>query len=647
MIEERNKNDFNEYIESLLVDYESDDLEFKSAAGGFPKTFWDTYSAFANSEGGMIVLGVAEKKNYFYLDGLTEEQILKYQKDFWNNVNNKSTISCNLLTSKDVEIIEYKGYHILLFHIPRANREQRPVYRTTNPFGNTFKRNFEGDYRCTDTEVKRMFADADEAHPIDGRILKNYTIEDIDKNALNRYRQLFKLSSPDHPWLALEDVELLRMLGGYRKDRQSGEEGFTVAGLLMFGKTLSITDEECCPYFFPDYQERLAEDEDVRWSNRICADGTWEANLFNFYQRVLPRLQSVLPKPFQLNNNIRIEETPAHIAVREALINFCIHADYTINASMVIRHQRDSFVFSNPGTLLISKEQYYTGGDSVCRNKYLQKMFSMIGVAEKAGSGTDKIMKGWREANWRSPKIDEQLQPDKVVLVMPMESLLSEKAKATLSDKFGITANSFNHDVISVLALACDEGDVTNERLRYVLNMHKAEISELLKLMVQKELLEAYGYGRGMHYKLPAKKINVFELDTPTPDDSTINQDTCSATNNTSSEANSASNSASSEANSASNSASSEANSASSDNNNASNRKKRNRKKRLSREELKTLIISICADWVSIEEIVERSGKSVSYIRNVVIPLLIAEKVIVMMYPGTPRNPNQKYRIKE
>ena len=68
---------------------------------------------------------------------------------------------------------------------------------------------------------------------------------------------------------------------------------------------------------------------------------------------------------------------------------------------------------------------------------------------------------------------------------------------------------------------------------------------------------------------------------------------------------------------------------------------------RLSREELKKLIISICADWVSIEEIVERSGKSTSYIRNAVIPLLIAEKAIVMMYPGTPRNPNQKYRVKE
>lgn len=628
MTEVRNKNDFNEYIESLLVNYESDDLEFKSASGGFPGTFWDTYSAFANSEGGMIVLGVAEKKDKFYIDGLSEEQIQKYQKDFWNNVNNKSTISHNLLTSNDVEVAEYKGNKLIIFHIPRANREQRPVYRTANPLGNTFKRNFEGDYRCTDVEVRRMFADADVLHPADGRILKNYTMEDIDIDSLNRYRQLFKLSSPDHPWLALNDIDLLKMLGGYRKDRQSGEEGFTVAGLLMFGKTLSITDEECCPHFYPDYQERLTEEDDIRWTNRICADGTWEANLFNFYQRVLPRLQSVLPKPFKLENNTRIEETPAHVAVREALINLCVHADYSVNATLVVKHQLDGFVFSNPGTMLVSREQYYMGGDSVCRNKYLQKMFSMIGVAEKAGSGTDKIMKGWRKANWRSPKIEEKQQPDKVVLVMPMESLLSNKAKAILTDKFGISANSFDHNVMSVLALVCDEGGATNERLRYVLNMHKAEISDLLKLMVQKGLLETYGHGRGMHYKLPSKSTNVLGANNA--------NNTCTFENSEEMvTANGASYSASLTANGASYSASLTANSASS------------AKKRLSREELKSLIISICSDWVSIEDIVKKSGKSTSYIRNVVIPLLLAEKSIVMLFPGTPRNPNQKYRIKE
>ena len=318
-------------------------------------------------------------------------------------------------------------------------------------------------------------------------------------------------------------------------------------------------------------------------------------------QTVNLRLQAI-NKYLEFTKQDKLKMKFVKVQQKNFLENVISDADYTINATMVIRHLRDGFVFSNPGTMLVSKEQYYTGGDSVCRNKSLQKMFSMIGVAEKAGSGTDKIMKGWREANWRSPKIDEQMQPDKVQLVMPMESLLSDRAKAMLTDKFGIAAQSFSHNVLSVLALACDEGDITNQRLRYVLNMHKAEIADLLKLMVQKGLLEAYGYGRGMHYKLPAKSICLFE----------------------------------------SNSASSDANSASSDANSASSGKKR-----LSKDELKTLIISICADWVSIEDIVAKSGKSLSYVRNSVIPLLLAEKTIVMMYPGTPNNPNQKYKVKE
>ena len=100
--------------------------------------------------------------------------------------------------------------------------------------------------------------------------------------------------------------------------------------------------------------------------------------------------------------------------------------------------------------------------------------------------------------------------------------------------------------------LACDEGDVTNERLRYVLNMHKSAISELLKLMVKNDLLEAYGYGRGMRYRLPAKSTNMFGLDLSISGDNTICQVTSSANNSASSDANSASNSASSDANSAS-----------------------------------------------------------------------------------------------
>ncbi len=147
MIKVHDTADFSHYIEELLSQTEGKDLEFKSAAGGFPGSFWDTYSAFANSEGGTIVLGVAEKKGVFHMDDLTQEQVEKYTKDFWNNVNNRQTVSCNLMRNEDVQTVEYKGHNIMLFFIPRAMPEQRPVYRTTQPYNGTFKRNHEGDYK--------------------------------------------------------------------------------------------------------------------------------------------------------------------------------------------------------------------------------------------------------------------------------------------------------------------------------------------------------------------------------------------------------------------------------------------------------------------------------------------------------------------
>ncbi|MFR9542816.1 MAG: ATP-binding protein, partial [Rikenellaceae bacterium] len=63
--------DFIDKIESLIIESESTEVEFKSAKGGFPRSFWETYSAFANTQGGVIILGVKEKNNKFSIDGLT------------------------------------------------------------------------------------------------------------------------------------------------------------------------------------------------------------------------------------------------------------------------------------------------------------------------------------------------------------------------------------------------------------------------------------------------------------------------------------------------------------------------------------------------------------------------------------------------
>ena len=90
-----------------------------------------------------------------------------------------------------------------------------------------------------------------------------------------------------------------------------------------------------------------------------------------------------------------------------------------------------------------------------------------------------------------------------------MESFLSEETKGRLTEKFGIIANSFDHNVHTTLALVCDEGYVTSTRLRYSLNLHKSEISDMLKLMTQKGLLVSEGYGKGTRYILPINGIDV------------------------------------------------------------------------------------------------------------------------------------------
>jgi predicted HTH transcriptional regulator len=210
-----------------------------------------------------------------------------------------------LLTNEDVKEVVVESKVLLIFKIPVGRRTEKPVYLTRNPFKNTYKRNHEGDYRCTDEEVRRMLADADNNFHHDSRILEGYTIADVDLNSLKKYRQVFAGQKPSHPWLALDDIELLEKLGGYRKDRVTKKEGFTLAGILMFGKEASIIDRECAPNFFPDFREILSNDPNIRWTDRVYPDGTWECNLFQFYLRIWPRLSSSLPKPFQFKNGVR------------------------------------------------------------------------------------------------------------------------------------------------------------------------------------------------------------------------------------------------------------------------------------------------------------------------------------------------------
>ena len=415
-------------LEELCLNRESVEVEFKSGKGGFPGSFWETFSAFANTDGGIIVVGVREKEGKFIPDGLSADRVQEYTKRFWDAAHNKSCVSVPLLLESDIEVAVCADgvSYVLIFHIPRAPYNLRPVYLTQNPINNTYKRNHEGDYRCTEYQVRRMFADADHVlHPADSRILPNFTLNDLDELTVRQYRQRFKLNFEDHVWNTLPDLEFLKRIGAYRVDRAESDEGLTVAGLLMFGKYESITEPVCCPWYFVDYREYLGNDIQERWSNRVYPDGNWAANLFQFFYRVYPLVTQALPVPFKLEGAIRVDDTTAHKAVREAMINMMIHADYFGRDGLVIERRKHELKFRNPGTMLISVPEFFEGGRSICRNPSLQKMFMYLGGGERAGSGADTILRGWTDNQWCRPSIIENHANDLVCLTLQTESLFA------------------------------------------------------------------------------------------------------------------------------------------------------------------------------------------------------------------------------
>ncbi|MGY4533496.1 hypothetical protein ACVW0Y_002628 [Pseudomonas sp. TE3786] len=141
---------------------ETVELECKLAQGQdgkgeLTKDFWPTYSAFANTDGGLVVLGLRERDRRFSVAGLAN--IEKIRTDLFNTLNNPSKVSANLLTDANVSVRLLDGKQILLVHVPPATRKQRPVFLNGQPIGNTYRRLHEGDRRCDEESVKRMFAE--------------------------------------------------------------------------------------------------------------------------------------------------------------------------------------------------------------------------------------------------------------------------------------------------------------------------------------------------------------------------------------------------------------------------------------------------------------------------------------------------------
>ena len=411
-------------IKETLLKGERVTLECKQAKSEVPKDLWKTYSAFANTIGGLILLGVDENlkekdpSKRFQIIGI--EDVQKTLTDFWNTINSDK-VSENILTDKDVEVVGIDGKKIICIHVPMADFRMKPIYLNGNVYKGSYRRNHEGDYHCTERQVRTMIRDSFEDGN-DGILIEHYNMDDIDLDTLHRYRILFRVWNNDHVWNEVDDKTFLRNLGGYIVNREEGKEGLSMAGLMMFGKGLPI--RERFDNFRMDYLNFCNLIGEERYSDRLTYDGRWENNLYQFFSIVLPKMTFDLPRPFRMEGMQRVDDTPQHKAVREAFTNSIIHADLMMDAGILrVEKHDDRLCFRNPGLLRLPIEQIYEGGNSKARNPRIQNMLRMVGFGENIGSGFPKIIAAWKETNWGEPVLKNKIELDEVELVLPVPAM--------------------------------------------------------------------------------------------------------------------------------------------------------------------------------------------------------------------------------
>ena len=386
--------------------------EVKKAEGGLPIALWETYSSFANSNGGVIILGIGERNDgSWYTTGL--KNTAKLERNFWNIIHDTKKVSINLLSDKNIQSYEINGDVILVINVPRAKRDQKPVYINNDLFGGSYRRDGDGDYHCSKAEVRAMLRDAVE-NTADMKIVEQFDLSVINSESLHGYRNYHRTYKPEHVFHRLSDEEYLIRIGAAAV-AEDGSIHPTAAGLLMFGEEYNIVRE--FPEYFLDYREML--DPTTRWTDRVqSSSGDWTGNIQDFFFRVNSKIAQGIKTPFRLEGITRIDDTPVHKAVREALVNCLVNADYYLPQGVVVRNETASLIIENPGSIRTGKKQMLKGGISDPRNKNIMKMFNLLGIGERAGGGIPDIYQVWEYQGWEPPVIEETYNPDRTSLTL-------------------------------------------------------------------------------------------------------------------------------------------------------------------------------------------------------------------------------------
>lgn len=465
--------------------------------GELPKSMWETVSAFANEAGGLILLGVTEVGPEKRLKAVGIPEASKVLDDFWSAANSKDKLNARFLTDKCARIISVEGKDIIAIEVPRVDRHMRPVYLDKDLLGKTFRRTHTGDHKCSAEEVFTLIRESS-TQSKDSEIARTAKVDELDRDTITRYRRRFNSENENHVWSEMDDAAFLAAIGATAMD-ESGQAKPTCAGLLMFGEERFIRQE--FPHYFLDYRQETGNNE--RWEDRLTSmSGDWTGNVYDFYFRVYNKMKAALKTPFKLVGGSRVDDTPAHAALREALANCLTNANYQERRSVVCVWREDAFSIANPGDFRMPIEEARKPGSSDPRNETLLRMFSMIDVGERAGSGMDRIFNGWKWANHDEPAYAIDRDPDRTTLTLPLQSDDNHQIKSSDSNSATNDARTgrTERNKQAIAEYLMKHGPSRSSDIADSVGLKVARTNQILREMVAEGTVRSEGQARNRVY---------------------------------------------------------------------------------------------------------------------------------------------------
>ncbi|MBR6394436.1 MAG: putative DNA binding domain-containing protein [Ruminococcus sp.] len=469
----------NEEILDLISQGEGITIEFKECINEISAEVYPTVCSFSNRFGGHILMGVADNGEII---GVNPNCIKNMRKNFINTLNNPEIITPSLYLSAEEVVIDDKI--ILCVYVPTSSQVHTCKKQTYDRIGDA-----DINISKNTTQMSALYLRKQKDFT-EKKIFPYLTIDDLDLSLMNRVRNLAKSKDPNHPWIEMDDMGIFRSAVLYERDFETGQEGFNLAAVLLFGKNETI--QSCLPAYRTDaiYREanmdRYDDRDDVR------------TNLIDSYDRLTDFICRHIDDKFCLEGTQRV--SVRSIIAREIVSNILMHREYMSPYPARIIIEKDKIMTENA-----NKTCHYgrvlTTSTPFPKNPTIAKFFNNIGRADELGSGVRNLYKYTKMYSDSEPLLFED---DVFKVEIPLGFINGGDKAAISGDKTkSERISTQEHDILQYII---KNGAISNAQACELLNLKSSRVREIFNSMLDKDLIDHVGEKKNRKYVINTKE---------------------------------------------------------------------------------------------------------------------------------------------